>query len=40
MKNKKEWIRTALLLGLLLGGVLFLLWTRHAADAGLLEGIR
>jgi hypothetical protein len=35
-----ERTRTMLLLSLLAVGVAFFLWTRHAADAGLLQGIR
>lgn len=35
----KEWIRTVVLVLLLIGGVAFLIWSRHAADASLLHGI-
>jgi len=35
----KEWTRTIILVVLLLAGIAFLLWSRHTADTGLLQGI-
>jgi hypothetical protein len=39
MNDKREWIRTIILILLLGIGIAFLLWARHAADTSLLEGI-
>jgi|GEM_PF-2711744 len=36
----KEWTRTILLVVLLAACVAFLLWTRHAAETSLINGIR
>jgi hypothetical protein len=35
----KEWTRTILLVALLLAGITFIIWTHHAADTNLLQGI-
>ena len=35
----REWIRTLVLIGLLLVGVGFMVWSRHAASSGLLQGL-
>jgi hypothetical protein len=35
----REWLRTIVLVVLIAIGIGFLVWTKHAADTGLLQGI-
>ena len=36
----KEWTRTVILVLLLVACIAFLVWSRHAADSSLIQGIR